>query len=1061
MAPLAELSTNRLVKPKQNSLDGGSTASSKRPLAQKSPVEHHAHVPSLPTAGAVQSMLKTATELGDLGDLRGLALKPTRIPRAHTVNHPRTHRHHRLRVPYPDHTVGTHISRKRYYHTHHDQLDHGLRHHRSPRVQRDLASDLQDRGSESLTQSSNPSRRVSIHASLRNLQPHALAGPRPRSPRRLRREGCRPTSPAYSEFIRSGGAGHSGSHRIYSPRTTSPMSMSSSKKVHAVWNYGFNRSDPVLQRYQTVPFTRRHDINRSPPFSRRLSRASPPLASYRSSLASKSQVSKPSGTSQASERAPSPRPLFYDYSEPFEKESFRHTAQRSSMFTARQIPQSDGSSEGYQTDATNTSANLVKDTHLSHQPKATTPKRAAGKEKPPSPLRLVSNVLKQEPSDEYKDLVGPAMPPAIQREPAASLPNSPATSQRAKIDLRSTCERGSMVDAGQGIMLCPFATTTSPDMHPKPPSSTYDPAPKVLKAAGVSIRLSSSSGSQYSGSGHSGQDRTLDILGIKAPPTAYERQPKALSVTFDRLETLRNQVIDAEPQQRAASLDTRIRPAACEIFSPVPERSMSSRDSRDRFSRILSIGEDFGKRDFFSNPAPAKKAPITIQQYLRDKKSHSPKSAISAAKELPPLPDDPPRVLDKGKGKEMDETLVQTVPNETPTSPSLMKQNPEVFPVLGFEHVAALNGFNRPGIPTRYSSVSCNSLVDLPGLAQSIRASLLSQKSSNEEQPRKLAISKRNSSLLQTMKELPPLPKETAVPSPAPQATGPLELPFSSIPLAREGHSDSAMADVLDVPKLKIEVMTEIEVVHHTPPRTVNVGFTHGGDSTDSPGNFRPWNLDASYPWAGTPPRLDVSLPETSRTPPSKAEKVPRFKLRLHRSSVLGNSGKLTKARQGNLIASHSPSTSSQITPGRTRFTEGLGDISSVAPSIGLVPPSPGLKLEAQSFFSDDSSHKQRGSFKTRLSHIKGLTKRMQSSDDIRGSDRRLASSGSGGSKTRMRSSNENSTSSVDEIRQKITKWKMMDTIRSWLHRQEEKFKRLRGKITTKLNRRRAVNTHE
>ncbi|KAL8871889.1 MAG: hypothetical protein Q9174_002377, partial [Haloplaca sp. 1 TL-2023] len=817
---------------------------------------------------------------------------------------------------------------------------------------------------------------------------------------------------------------------MYSPRTTSPMSMSSNKKAHAMWNYGFNRSDSVLQRYQTVPFARRHDINRSPPFSRRLSRASPPLTSYRSSLASKSQVSKPSSTSQASERAPSPRPLFYDYSEAFEKESFRHTAQRSSMFTSRQIPQSDGSSEGYQTDATNTSARFAKDAHLPHQSKTITPERASRKEKPPSPLRLVSNVVKQEPSDGYKELVEPAMPPAMQRELAAALPDSPATLERAKDDLHSTCERGSIVDSGEAIMPCPFAIATTPSVHPKPPPSTYDPAPKILKAAGVSIRLSSSSsGSHYSGSGHSGQDQTLDISSIKAPQKAYERQPKALSVTFDRLETLRNQVTDAEPQQRAASLDTRLRPAACEIFSPVPERSMSSRDSRDRFSRILSIGEEFGKRDFFSHPAPAKKAPITIQQYLRDKKSHSPKSATSAAKELPPLPGDPPRVLDKGKGKETDENLVGSVLNETSTSPSLLKQDPEVFPVLGFEHVAALNGFNRPGIPTRYSSMSCNSLIDLPGLAQSIRASLVSQKSSNDEQPRRLAISKRNSSLLQTMKELPPLPKETVTPIRTPQAPDPLELPCSLIPLARANDSDSAVADLPDVPRLKIEVKTEIEVVHHTPPRTVNVDFRYGGDSTESPGTFRPWNHDASYPWAGTPPRLEVTLPEASESPPSKEDKVPRFKLRLHRSSVLGNSGKLTKARRGNLAVSHSPSSSSQITPVKTRFTEGLASTSSVAPSISLVPPSPGLKLEAQSFFSDDSSHKQKGSLRTRLSHIKGLAKRVQSSDDLRGSDRGLASSGSGGSKkSRMRSSKENSTSSVDEIRQKISRWKLVDT---------------------------------
>ncbi|KAL8703755.1 MAG: hypothetical protein Q9201_003053 [Fulgogasparrea decipioides] len=728
------------------------------------------------------------------------------------------------------------------------------------------------------------------------------------------------------------------------------------------------------------------------------------------------------------------------------------------MFAARQVPQSDSSSEGYQTDVTNTSITLAKGGSPSKESKAITPERIAMKGKPPSPLRFVSQIVKQEPAVDNKAGVTATIHPVISRKPVINLPEQLVVASQSNED-KSPTEALVALPSGEERMADPFTVVSTPPSQPRVPPAAYDPAPKLVKVAAVNIRLSSSSsGSQYSTSAHSGQDPTSGSLAIKAPQVAYERQPKALSVNFNRLESVRHEVVDAEPQPRAASLDTRVRPEPCQIFAPVPERSMSSRDSRDRFSRILSIGEDFGKRDLFTNLQPNKKAPTTIQQYLRDKKSHSPKCKIAASKELPPLPDDPPPVPDKGKEKEFIEPRVQDTIGQPHNAQESFQQGNDAYSTFRIEHLAALAGFERPGIPPRYSSISRNSLMDLPGLAQSVRASLLSQKSSIDDQPRRLAITKRNSSLFQSMKELPPLPKDAGMPIskdaivsiPPPQTPSPLELPCSFIPLMPKEQLDAAVADMADDSKSKIVVTTHISI-QQTPPRTVNVGFK-SEQPTDSPASARPWNLDTSYPWAGTPPKLEVNIPQASRDSMPETEKLPRFKLRIHRSSVLGYGGKLTKHRPPNLTVVHPPATSTQITPNQTRFTEGLGDGPTESPSTALVPPSPGFNVEAQSFFSDDSSHKQpKGSLRKRLPQIKGMAMRVASSEHVRGLDRGPAGSARGCGWPQERNSKEHPTLSDDQSHPKTGRRKLLDKVKSWFHHYQSKVRQWRGRARTRI----------
>ncbi|KAL8962574.1 MAG: hypothetical protein Q9193_001043 [Seirophora villosa] len=1001
-----ELSVNRPGKKQQASLDGAKTSSGKRQLPS---LALHGNTSSLPSTSAIQSMLKNTTELGDIGDF---AAKPTGIPRHASTKsaHPTAYQHQYVRRPYDHYAAGHQGSKIRQNRSHPNQRDPSLHHSRSLRTNEghSMISDSQDQRSNSVTQSSNNSRRSSVHPSLINIRPYGRPGPRPRSPyaypTRLKRPGYRSYYPAYTEITLSDSAIHTGVHRAYSNRTASPLSNSSMQKLPQPWIHGFGPSDPLLHQHPAALLSRRHDGNRSPPFLRRAALPRSPLASRGSSFTGKSSKMKASDSGSSGRRVPSPMPLFYDYSEAFEQESFNHTAQRSSLFEARFIPQSDGSSEGYQADVTTTSTTDTKCSTSSTESKV-----------------VASQGLKQQPLE-------------------------PKTNGLEKCSASSSSEMlTSLSDATPVAKI--LLRNDAMDKGVRRPPSIYDPTPKVIKATTAAMRLSSSSsGSQYSSSAHSLSGRTADLPSIKAPEMIHERQPKALSVSFNHGD---------ESQQRSASLDDHVSPESNQIFAPVPERSMSSRNSRDRFSRILSIGEG----DMLMNTFPNNKATMTIQQYLRDRKAptHGPTNSIT--KRLPPLPDDPPLMPmpmpSKGKEKEVDvppKDQFELRPKQR------LEKDGDAYSTIEPEHATVFSGLGLPGIPQRYSSISNNPLSDVPESSRSVRTSILSQRPVSGEQLRRFALTPRNSSLFQTMKDLPPLPKEAVVAVPPPQTSGPPpELPCLFTPLLQDERLDTAVASIKESPGLvdpNVGIFSSgAEVEWHTPPQSFTAGLATKPASTASHASARPWNLDASYPWAGTPPKLEVSLPLPAK-PVAPVEKKPRFKLNVRRASAMGGSGKLLKVRPPHGKVIPSPAARKDAVSRSPRLTE--NSQSGPRSTSALVPPSPGLQVEAQSFFSDDSSQRERkNSIRRRLSQIRGAM-RVASSDEIRAQ----ANPSSGLSRSSKNSSKRSSTAAEVNISRKTIKWKMLDKIKSWLHRTDEKFRKWRRKLNPRHHHARPLGTH-
>lgn len=123
-------------------------------------------------------------------------------------------------------------------------------------------------------------------------------------------------------------------------------------------------------------------------------------------------------------------------------------------------------------------------------------------------------------------------------------------------------------------------------------------------------------------------------------------------------------------------------------------------------------------------------------------------------------------------------------------------------------------------------------------------------------------------------------------------------------------------------------------------------------------------------------------------------------------------------------------------TPLNTRFVESFDlpvhDFGShVAPSITLVPPSPGLNLEARSFFSDDSSQMRlKGSLRKRLSHFKATVTRASTSDDARGVDRALLGSAMG--RTRNNGRNSRHSGRSQEGARVAQRWRLIEKVRAW-----------------------------
>ena len=271
----------------------------------------------------------------------------------------------------------------------------------------------------------------------------------------------------------------------------------------------------------------------------------------------------------------------------------------------------------------------------------------------------------------------------------------------------------------------------------------------------------------------------------------------------------------------------------------------------------------------------------------------------------------------------------------------------------------------------------------------------------------------------------------------------PTRISYSAISSSRPSESDDE--ELAPAPKYRLKVRAD----------------------RDSPPRPQPWNLDDSYPWTNRSPKLEVTLPQHEEPPEQSSSAIPRFKLKINRaSSSTSGTTKISKQRrslesplQAKFDVSNDlfrasafgrkprPSitigqeNSSQLPHLQTRFKESFEQPSAtfaISPTITLVPPSPGLNLEARSFFSDDSSQtRNKGSIRKRLSQLRAMASRNTMSEEGRSFDRGILRSRASGRISKQSNRTAESLSHFKSVRSKV-----VEKVKAWLLRGSE---RVRG----------------
>ncbi|KAK0126114.1 hypothetical protein ONS95_007733 [Cadophora gregata] len=297
---------------------------------------------------ACEGMLKTTTETGDIGMF---SIKPSRVPqslgtpRKRGTSFHRENGHQRPRQNFQPYGVPVVDDRRRLPSYARDAASEVISMYESAsQKSASRVFDEPDYRSYSMTQTSYSSYTLSNHRSYNSLRSQAEANPRvqrPRSPfaypARLKRPGFRPSSPALTD---GGVVDYSRRAEIERippgpvQNTSSPSSLyAHRRRPHQSLRPDANRSTPSLlsqpspPRRCSSPLVSRSNGISSHDWARRPGLTSVNTSPARSTFSLASTVNfyacaQPSSTTTTPGKVPPPSPLYYDYTEDFEVETY-------------------------------------------------------------------------------------------------------------------------------------------------------------------------------------------------------------------------------------------------------------------------------------------------------------------------------------------------------------------------------------------------------------------------------------------------------------------------------------------------------------------------------------------------------------------------------------------------------------------------------------------------------------------------------------------------------------------------------------------------------------------
>lgn len=1051
-------------------------------------------------SSSIQSMLKNTIETGDVGKF---SINPTQFPipaqRAALLSSGTAH-NRPSRIPsrrsytrqYADDDFDFHQSSDYPYPSSPGSTSVVSFHQtQSPRSHRAPSQGSnQDEQSYSMSQSSIINHRISNHGlhSTNKLQVQGDARDlRPRSPftypTRLKRPGYRPSSPALSELHKDNQWVSAGGYREADTGSASPMYNHAMRNAPSAWPQGFNHSGSLFQRHPPSLASRYSSARSSSPSSPRMSTPGPLLSLDQNSSVSRGPLDPISDKSGLTTRqSPSPSPVFYDYTEAFEEEN--HFRKPVVALAQEAIPEN--VDVVYQElERSPSGASMHEMPAYSEVQKAMLQRNAADVRVSDPALPVNRRASSQIP----RRVIGSNHSSAIE----AALIDKGHTTQPSRHQLPRKAKSFFVERPRSGEKDGPSTVSSK---YAKYQRRTYAGLSAVRSTSKVSLASipysTSSSESMYSVQSFSRPEQP-----ILDPPADRLSRIELHSETSEKTQFSSDRPTSGHesegqillpPPTRPASLDYWSDSELSQILAPTPDRSLSSPGHRDRFSRIFSIGEGSGDTDEVNENSGGPSRYRTAERHMKEEGiGNSGATNTSAFRTGNPLTD-PPKVALEMRRPVIDsnfhelelnqapEEELSKSPNTSPNGQKVMENRPEQLMVASrTSEVSLLPRVSRKGEPAILMPVP-------PSQVPTVGVIRLNDPARNSD-PGRMALVERDNGKPHIVKRLPSLPNIPSFISYSPPLSSTSDtLTLSCKPLLA-GKTDSV--SVANLPNYDGEAFnTEHDLDDKVEERygseKYKLRLPNNSDSTESLPNSRPWNLDTSYPWTDQRPELEVTVPQPTGDSSQGTNKPLHFKLKVHRaSSSVTASAKLTKKppsldlsaiRKRNISnelsqtgaysckprtsITISQSNSSHVSQVVTQYSENLSSPlagSAVSPSIKLVPPSPGLNLEARSFFSDDSSQtRPKGSLRKRFSQLKLIAARGNPTEDATDTDRGVLGSAVGKSGTSGRTSRQNAIASERMYNLRHLKWRIVEKVRDWFHRGEEKIRCWGGKIMSK-----------
>ena len=924
----------------------------------------------MPTPSSIQSMLKNTTEIGDIGQLAF----PSRGPKKPRMNDVASHPLQQTPPPRPSGSIRS-SARKQHQKggAYRQPSDRGTpysamrsqpgtvsgassiysmyrnRSETSFRSQSRAPSRGPSQGPEGIDELSyftvphsrhdrnfaghpvHPNSRLRSQAELHNMRPKSPFA----YPTRLKRPGYRPSSPALSEAYRSAARSPYGfqratTNRGTSFRTISPLSMYSVGMSPTVWQPGQNRSDPMLSRQQLSPkeqysngqyFQNPH--NRRIDHPRVITRTSTPVppGMYRSiEYVSTIEASVP--------------PLFYDYSEDFQQESFYYASDSVPVFhDAQTTSRNNNERSYYELDTGNEDCSELYIAELPADVPSSRRKSARGSQSNGQnanasvqvesvPKRSSHSHSIREAATRSGTLVLEQANLATKRSSYAHLTRETAAlsplgaTDDAKADIQ---ENDKMSQTGPSIGVLEGnieRQSRSLSEAPRDPPSVRDTiGHRILSSykrsqeflAGAPNRtIGNANISLYSRRSRSSSSSAGSMYSVQsASHPDHDREPGADLGAAEASLHMQVEIPSSRAKAQKPSFDAgeAVRPqtAHTEIHSPIPKRSMSSPSHRERFSSILSIDENLPELDEIAGkPKRQTKASITSIFAKADRTTSRPEPSLLipiAYYSSPKLHDiseaqaRTPNVHDHG-------TLPNDARNHLVNEEGHRKEATASDAKRAFEHLSDTTSASSITVPFRTFKTSkpAISLFDPP-----TRKSSGSQLDDKPAMRSETSATGGNRSKPHTMKELPLRPRSSLISFAPPPQRESVALPFSFTPL-RPDERDHDADSVTELGKIAASYLNQSERFgsepSNTPPKT-RPKLRSDQTSLVLSIRSRPGQVHAEDGKAEQSPKVELSKPEPAKDSHELSpSKMPRFKLKVHRaSSSTAGTMKIAKPR--------------------------------------------------------------------------------------------------------------------------------------------------------------------